>query len=67
MEQTTYTIGNQIIKAYIPKNPSYQSIQSLYDVCNELFLNEYVECFYTAAQVKKLKANKDNKFLSDCC
>lgn len=44
-----------------PDVPKKEDLIKLYDVCNEIFKKK--ECFYTKEEVKKLKEDKNNKFL----
>ena len=60
MEKTAYLVGGKEIQAYIPIKTSYEALENLYDVCNELFDDD---CFYTSKEVRKLKKDRSNKFL----
>lgn len=60
MIKRCYTVGNKEITAYIPKNTSYSDLETLYDVCNELFDES---CFYTKEEVLRLKKDSMNVFL----
>lgn len=44
-----------------PNTPKREDLKRLYDVCNKIFKKK--ECFYIREEVKKLKEDKNNKFL----
>jgi hypothetical protein len=48
-------------KIHRPDVPKKEDLKRLYDICNEIFKKK--ECFYTEEEVKKLKANKENRFI----
>ena len=48
-------------RVYRPEIPKREDLKMLYDICNKLFNKK--ECFYTKEEVKKLKEDKENKFL----
>lgn len=48
-------------KVYRPEMPKREDLKKLYDVCNKIFSKS--ECFYTKEETKKLKEDKNNKFL----
>ena len=60
MIKQCYTVGNKIIDCYIPKEVNVHNLETLYDVCNELFDES---CFYTKEEVLKLKEDSSNAFL----
>lgn len=63
MKREGYLISGKRIDVYIPDKVNYAALENVYDVCNELFMNDYAECFYTSSEVKKLKKDKGNTFL----
>lgn len=64
MIRERYTVGHKVIEVYIPKQPSYAALENLYDVCNELFMEDcYSDCFYTKDDVANLKKDSANTFL----
>lgn len=44
------------------KKPTKETLKNLYDLCNELFKDK--KYFYTSEEVKELKKDKRNVFLS---
>lgn len=44
------------------QTPAKETLKNLYDVCNELFKDK--KYFYTSEEVKRLKKDKTNIFLS---
>ena len=48
-------------RVYRAEKPKKEDLKRLYDVCNKIFNKK--ECFYTKEEVKKLKEDKNNKFL----
>ncbi len=44
-----------------PNEPKKDDLIKLYDICNSIFKNK--ELFYTKEETKKLKEDKNNKFL----
>ena len=60
MEKTAYLVGGKEIQTYIPIKTSYEALENLYDVCNELFDDD---CFYTSKEVRRLKKDRSNRFL----
>ena len=60
MIKQSYAVGGKLIDTYIPSKTSYSVLENLYDVCNELFDES---CFYTPAEVLRLKEDKNNIFL----
>lgn len=44
------------------KDLKRESLNNLYDVCNEIF-KKYEECFYTKEELEKLKRDKSKIFL----
>ncbi len=62
MIQRSYTVGGKVIDCYIPSETSFEALENLYDVCNEIFAN-YSECFYTSNEIKAMKKDPNNKFL----
>ena len=60
MKKVAYLVGEKEATAYIPRNTSYSDLETLYDVCNELFDES---CFYTKEEVLRLKKDSMNVFL----
>lgn len=48
-------------KIYRKDKPKKEDLINLYDICNKIFNKK--DCFYTKAEVKKIKENKNNIFL----
>ncbi len=48
-------------KIHKQDKPKKEDLIILYDICNKIFNKE--ECFYTKAEMKKIKENKQNIFL----
>lgn len=63
MIRESYDIGGKVVTAYIPDKTTAQNLESLYEVCNDLF-NEYEDCFYSKEDFAKLKKDKRNTFIN---
>ena len=63
MKREGYLINGKRIDVYIPDKVNYAALENVYDVCNELFMNDYAECFYSKTDIAKMKKNKSNIFL----
>lgn len=51
-----------MIKIFKPKSFDKDNLRNVYDVCNKIFKDK--ECFYTSEEIKVLKKDKSNIFVS---